>query len=168
MHLKYGYSLKGQKAVTITNPKSINYSLIAAISMKGIHSFQIFKGGVKSQDFNGFMVKLLLHLNLHEQEKDIVFFMDNASIHKNFDLRQELATQITIIYNAPYSPFLNPIEECFSLWKYLVRKSHANDERGLVEAILSGSHQIGSEDCKRFIKHSIKFLDPSFKNEDIF
>lgn len=94
--------------------------------------------------------------------------MDNASIHKNVDLRDELATQLLIIYNAPYSLFLNPVEECFSLWKHLVRKRFPQNERELIDAILYVTHKISSIDCKNFIKYSLKFHDLCFKCEDIF
>lgn len=169
MKLKYGYSKKGSKAVVITQPKSINYSLLAAISEEGgILSFQIFKGGVKSEDFNGYMVRIISQLELETIDKDVVFFMDNASIHKNLDLREEIATKILIVYNAPYSPFLNAIEECFSAWKHAVRKKKPGSERELVEAILEGSHAVSREDCKKYIKHTIKFYKQCFDLEKIF
>lgn len=167
MQQLYGYSQKGAKAVSITQPKSINYSLLAAIRNEGIIAFQIFRGSVKSADFNGFMARLISNLGLDEQQQEIVFFMDNASIHKNLDLREEIWTQITIIYNAPYSPQLNPIEECFSLWKHHVRKSRPQTERELVEAVLSAAHSISSADCRQFVRHSLGYYRDCFQLNDI-
>ena len=42
--------------------------------------------------------------------------MDNAKIHK-CNIIKPLFSHLNIFYNAPYSPFLNPIEEFFSLLK---------------------------------------------------
>lgn len=118
----YGYSKKGTKAVSLTQPKSQNYSLLAAISDDSIDAFIVFKGSVKSGDFNGFMASLMVLFKLDEYPREVVFFMDNATIHKNIGLREEIATQLAIVYNAPYTRYLNPIEECFSIWKHHIRK----------------------------------------------
>ena len=40
--------------------------------------------------------------------------MDNASIHKTNIMSKRILTTAKVIYNAPYSPELNPIEEVFS------------------------------------------------------
>lgn len=47
--------------------------------------------------------------------------MDNARSHKALGLKPFL-DNLNVLYNAPYSPFLNPIEEMFGLWKYHYRK----------------------------------------------
>ena len=46
--------------------------------------------------------------------------MDNAKIHKCKKL-QPLLSKLNILYNAPYSPFLNPIEKFFALFKHKIR-----------------------------------------------
>jgi transposase len=42
--------------------------------------------------------------------------MDNARIHKALKIFPVLDS-LNIFYSAPYSPFLNPIEEVFGTWK---------------------------------------------------
>ena len=51
--------------------------------------------------------------------------MDNTSVHKKDDLVGicEEAKQ-TILFNAPYTPDLNPIEMFFDEWKNRVRKDY--------------------------------------------
>ena len=47
--------------------------------------------------------------------------MDNARSHKAEGLKPFL-DNLNVLYNAPYSPFLNPIEEMFGLWKHYYHK----------------------------------------------
>jgi transposase len=48
--------------------------------------------------------------------------MDNAQIHKA-NILKETFSKLNIFSNAPYSPFLNPIEEFFAILKARVRKN---------------------------------------------
>jgi transposase len=60
--------------------------------------------------------------------------MDNAAIHKAKILKP-LFSKLNIFYSAPYSPFLNPIEEFFSLLKRKVRTCVHEGRRTLIENI---------------------------------
>ena len=59
-----------------------------------------------------------------------VVFMDNASTHMTEEVEEAIvATGAVIIYGAPYSPHLNPIEDYFSMYKnYLKQNSSRMDE----------------------------------------
>ncbi|KAF7685996.1 hypothetical protein CDIK_3256 [Cucumispora dikerogammari] len=47
-----------------------------------------------------------------------IYIMDNVRIHHYRELREdEEAASYRINYLPPYSPFLNPIENVFSVWK---------------------------------------------------
>ena len=46
--------------------------------------------------------------------------MDNAKIHKS-KKSLPLFCKLNIFYNAPYSPFLNPVEEFFAYLKHKIR-----------------------------------------------
>ena len=47
--------------------------------------------------------------------------MDNARIY-HAKLIMPLIEKLNFFYSAPYSPFLNPIEEFFGLLKHFIRK----------------------------------------------
>ena len=49
--------------------------------------------------------------------------MDNAPIHRS-KLLNDIYKNIKVEFNAPYSPFLNPIEEFFSEVKNNFRKKN--------------------------------------------
>ena len=63
--------------------------------------------------------------------------LDNASIHKANKIKN-LLTYLNIFYLAPYSPFMNSIEEFFGLSKYYFRSSNlinsANIDKNIVKA----------------------------------
>ncbi len=163
----YGYSKTGTRIQSTTAEKGINYSVIAAMSNEGFICFQIFKGSVKAGDFWYFMVELLKICLNRNKDRKYIFLMDNASIHhaKNYET---IKNKFTILSNAPYSPMINPIEEMFSKWKHTFRqKTHRNDE-ALVAEIVKSSTSITKKDCEGYYLHMFKFLEKSYKYEDIY
>ena len=53
-----------------------------------------------------------------------VVVMDNASIHQNPRIKEMIeATGASLIYSAPYSPDLNPIEFAFHQYKANLRRN---------------------------------------------
>ena len=51
-------------------------------------------------------------------------YMDNLSVHKAKSVQKLLKEQrFKVIFNPPYSPWGNPIEECFSVVKRDYRKA---------------------------------------------
>ena len=62
--------------------------------------------------------------------------MDNATIHHG-EVVEELFENRGFLYQylPPYSPFFNPIENMFAMWKHYVRLSKCENEDQLFEAI---------------------------------
>ena len=78
----------------------------------------IFKGLIEANDFGGFIIRLLQKYPEIEQNfEKTVFYMDNASIHKEKNLKNKLFNKKNILYGPPYTPQFNPIEEFFGLLK---------------------------------------------------
>ena len=80
--------------------------------------------------------------------------MDNASTHMTEEVEEAIvATGAVIIYGAPYSPHLNPIENYFSMYKnYLKRNSSRMDEDWRTvhhEALLTVDRDIGIKYFRR-------------------
>ncbi|OAD79466.1 hypothetical protein PHYBLDRAFT_58515 [Phycomyces blakesleeanus NRRL 1555(-)] len=70
--------------------------------------------------------------------------INNVRIHYNLSVcnwLQEINKYI-LKFLPPYSPFLNPIEECFSKLKNLVKKHSLVSKETLCERIQSSSYQI--------------------------
>lgn len=163
----YGFSKRKKQIKMITPPKSDNYSVIAALNVEGFLGFQIFRGAVKSEDFCCFLLSLVKKLELDENENNICFLMDNASIHKSCVFKDKILSRFNIIYNGPYSPELNPIEESFAKWKHLVRQKKTINEKTLIHNIVSTAPLISPQDARSYIRHSLKFFEQSFNKIDL-
>ena len=89
-----------------------------------------------------------------EGEPRSVVFLDNASTHMTEEVERAIGkTGAIVIYGAPYSPHLNPIENYFSLYKkYLKRNcSRMHDDWRAVheEALLTVDRNIGIKYFRR-------------------
>ena len=99
-----------------------NVTAIVAISNQvGIVYHEIVTTSVSMEIFNGFVTSLSTVLG----EENAIIIMDNAPIHNNCSVNND---QQQIRYLPPNSPFLNPIENCFS-----VMKSHLKQRMNIVQ-----------------------------------
>ena len=93
--------------------------------------------------------------------------MDNASIHKSkVYMTGNFNKYYTTLYNAPYSPQLNPIENCFSQIKSHVQKCNVNTERQLINAIGASIRKITSIDCLNYVMKVFNYLPLAYNKED--
>ncbi len=150
----YGYSKVGEKCLTMSSPKSENYTVISAITKGKILGYQLFKGGVTADDFGAF-IALMLQKNpeILESRSQYIFFMDNAPIHRAKSLKP-FFENFRILFNAPYSPFLNPIEEFFGNWKHNFRKKAFQNTVDIVD--------------KKYFIHSFSFFKDCLKQKSNF
>jgi transposase len=80
--------------------------------------YKIVEGSVNGQIFLDFIK------NNREELYNKTLLLDNARIHHNKDLKNYcIENNITLWYNAPYTPESNPIEYVFSLGFYLQGKN---------------------------------------------
>ena len=82
--------------------------------------------------------------------------MDNARSHHALGLRPFL-DNLNVIYSAPYSPFLNPIEEMFGLWKHHYRKINFLNNSEVIDNIYQSSKYLTTEKISKFYRHSLEF-----------
>jgi hypothetical protein len=74
----------------------------------------MIRGSVTSQDFGAFICELLnRYSHIRQNLQGYFWVMDNATIH-HASVLYDLFKNFKMCFNAPYSPFLNPVEECFS------------------------------------------------------
>jgi len=164
----FGWGTSGKKLFSKRPAKSTNYSLLAAMDITGIIGWMLFRGGVKKEDFFSFLMELVKHNDNRRWEKERpIFFMDNASIHKSkIYMTGNFNKYYTTIYNAPYSPQLNPIENCFSQIKAHVQKSKVNTENQLITAIKDSMRNITPMDCLGYVMKVFNILPLAYNKED--
>lgn len=149
----YGWAERGIRINKKKHIKKImRYSLICAISYKKIIYSKLIIGSVNAISYKIFIEELLIKLN----NKKFCLLMDNAPIHHAKIVKDLIATyENKVIYNVPYMPEYNPIEQVFSKLKSLVRQKINNHiPKKLKKNIYSSLKQIKKKDLINFYKNS--------------
>ena len=130
-------------------------SCICSISDSGRRHCIAFHSTINADIFRAYIKELISLYRLDNE--NVVFVMDNASIHK--DGIRELTQQYgcDVVFNAPYSPECNPIETIFGMWKSRVGKLSNVDIADLLRNIAACFEEITPSEVKRRITH---FLGP--------
>ena len=93
----------------------------------------LVRGKVTAEIYDAFLDHLTNEL---KNDGPIVFWMDNARIHEHAQEKYKNSMH-KVIYNAPYSPEMNPIENIFGIWKDKITKEIVNfgSEKDLIDLI---------------------------------
>ena len=185
----HGRSKIGERAtkVTVINGcKKVN--MIAAVSPSlGWVFHENTQDNVNSEKFESFINNLINFLNTNHPGEKFAFILDNAPIHrKNVLATLCINAGVVLIFLPPYSPFLNPIERCFSKIKSQVKKwLRENNDRMLAttsmefgqkgaarsklldEAISFGISKISINNVRKYLEYSRKFYPNIFQKEPI-
>ncbi|TBU11490.1 DDE-like endonuclease [Hamiltosporidium tvaerminnensis] len=151
--------MRGESAyLSVTAARSRNISVVAAMNKYGMIYYKIHERAVNGEDFKLFIKEI----NESCQRQGIltpIFVMDNARIHHYRGLNddEEIASY-RIKYLPPYSPFLNPIENVFSVWKNKVIRGGARTEPRLRILIYEKFNEITGEHCSSFYRKMLGYL----------
>ena len=97
-----------------------------------------------------------------------MFILDNARIHHYRGLNQIVQQLgLDLRYLPPYSPFLNPIENVFSVWKNLVLRRQCLNENELRSAISETFSEITYKHCDAFYRKILRYITKSSRGEVI-
>jgi transposase len=118
----YARARRGKQVITdIQGKKPLRTSVIAAYlkHIKQIIAPYVFEGYTDSKRFNDWIKKCLLPV----LKKGQIIIMDNAPFHKS-KLTRELIESVDckLLFQPPYSPDLNPIEQQWAIIKRSYRK----------------------------------------------
>lgn len=161
-----GRSLKGSPA-TIEGPlaRGNNLTVCAAIDNSGFLHYITHYGGFNDECFIRFISELKEKLN---DDKRYVYICDNVAFHKSRNLKEFIKEKkFEFLYLAPYSPMLNPIEECFAKVKMIIAKELAR-KSGIMDSVKIATSSITSDNCKGWIKHSKEFFPQCFAERPIY
>lgn len=167
-HKNYGWSEKGAPLPVNVMSKSVNYSVLGAMSQQGLIGFMIVKGPVDSIIYCAFMSNLIN--NLIEQDfllEETTFVMDNARCHK-LHLMTYIQPYFHILWTPPYTPQVNPIELMWAQFrKNVFNRESFLTEDALTYAIAQQSQTVTELNCQGFFKHSIRFYEKCLHKENI-
>ena len=94
--------------------------------------------------------------------------MDNVTFHKCTTIKEFIiASGHTVRYLPSHLPALNPIEEAFSKWKNVVRRSNCMSSDDLSVVIESGFDSITTDDCDGYYKHMKMSVRKTLNKENL-
>ena len=117
---KHCYETIGKKCVIKTHSQEVfkKYTGIFAISTKGVIGYEIYdKGGIDSVRLINFLNKFIV-----KKYKNKLIVLDNASSHRNKNVKDVIQKDNHLLYAVPYQHFTNVIEGYFSVLKSKLRK----------------------------------------------
>lgn len=149
---QYGRSVRNQRAMgKRPNNKGRVQTIIGALTLAGLEAVMCGEGWVNGEIFETYVEVCLVPVLV---PGDLVF-VDGLRAHKSVRARQlieEAGAELHFL--PPYSPWLNPIEECWSKVKALLRSAAAWTLDALRKAITDAVEAVTPEDAKAWFKHA--------------
>jgi hypothetical protein len=92
---------------------------------------------------------------------------NNVSFHRTNIVRERFAAQNCNGVVPPSSPFLNPIEEFCSAWRWKVYDYQARDQMSLLDAMNVASEDITGDLCRGWLSHARRLFPLCITRENI-
>jgi transposase len=142
---------RGERAV-VTEPFTYgrSVSVLSALSLRGVFAPMTIEGAVNGEIFDLYVEHLLAPAL---RGGDLVF-LDNVKFHYSARAVSLIeATGARVEYLPAYSPDFDPIEECISKLKTILRTLKARTKRQLGSALKYALAQVTLEDIRGWFKH---------------
>ena len=103
-----------------------------------------------------------------EQPRFVVVW-DNVSFHRAALVRNWFTNhpQFEVLYLPPYTPFLNPIEEFFSAWRWCVYDRQPHARMPLLQAMEQACGDINIGSIHGWIRHTRQYFPRCLAEENI-
>ena len=172
-----GRNIIGKRAtINVPGQRGANITMCAAISSAGLvlHKCQI--GPYNSDHLLSFLDELYQQLVPEAEREQVggnmrtfVITWDNVAFHHSHVITNWFADhpRMMSLFLPPYSPFLNPIEEFFSAWRWKVYDHRPHDQMSLLDAMDAGCRDISAEDCQGWIRHAKRFYPRCMARDNI-
>ncbi|XP_053340406.1 uncharacterized protein LOC128534595 isoform X1 [Clarias gariepinus] len=167
-----GRNLIGQRAIiNVPGQRGGNITMCAAMSQNGVVHHHAILGPYNTAHIITFLDTLyhtLTNVQRAEQMRYVIIW-DNVSFHRAALVRNWFTDHqlFTVLNLPPYSPFLNPIEEFFSAWRWKVYDRHPHQRMALLQAMEEACEDIDQASCQAWIRHSRRYFPRCLGQEDI-
>ena len=147
----YGRAAPGERVVEATSGYSgPHYTGVAALTRRGVRAPWVLEGSMDGPAFEAY-VQHVLGPTL--RRGDIVV-MDNLATHKHAVIRSLIETRgATVEFLPPYSPDLNPIEQCWAKVKAWLRQAKARTFDDLLDALADAVRAVSPADAAAWFAH---------------
>ena len=166
-----GRNIIGHRAiVNVPGQRGGNITLCAAITQNGVLHRHAHMGPYNTALILTFLDQLhnITAANQIDHMQYIVVW-DNVSFHRSALVQNwfQQHPHFTVLYLPPYSPFLNPIEEFFSAWRWKVYDLRLQAEVPLIQAMEEACDQMEVVAMQGWIRHSRRFFPRCLANDNI-
>jgi transposase len=148
----YGRAPRGERALG-SAPQNYgpNVTILGALSCTGLEAVMTVEGATDSDVFRAYVHEVLCPTL---RDGDMVI-ADNLSVHKAAGVQEAIAAQgARLLYLPPYSPDLNPIEQCWSKIKTFLRAAKARTCEALDAAVTRALVTVTASDARAWFAHS--------------
>ncbi len=147
-----------------------NITLCAAITQNGVLHHHANLGPYNANLILAFLHRLheiVTAINQVDQMRYIVVW-DNVSFHRAALVQNWFHEhpEFEVLYLPPYPPFLNPMEEFFSVWRWKVYDLRPYDRLPLIQAMEQACDHIEAASVQGWIRHTRRFFQRCLANED--
>jgi transposase len=147
----YGRAAPGERVSEATPGYSgKHYTVLAALSLTEVSATSVLEGGMTGAAFDAYVE----HVLAPSLRRGDIVLIDNLNVHKSEVAQRLLAARgARLEFLPPYSPDLNPIEQCWSKVKTVLRKVKARTFDELIEALCIAFASITVQDMQAWFAH---------------
>src|SRR5262249_44110047 len=136
---------------TVPRNKGTVTTMIGALSLVGLVALMTVEGATDADVFDAFVERVLVP----KLKPGDVVVVDNVGAHKPVAVRRKIeAPGARLVFLPPYSPDLNPIEECWSKLKAFLKSFGARTREELDLAISLGMDRVSRSDAEGWFRHA--------------
>ncbi|KAL3989085.1 hypothetical protein ACER0C_013403 [Sarotherodon galilaeus] len=166
-----GRNIIGHRAIiNVPGQRGGNITMCAAISQNGVVHHHATIGPYNTAHIIAFLDTLhdMLTVQRPEQTRYVIVW-DNVRFHRSALVRNWFTDHPSFmaLNLPPYSPFLNPIEEFFSAWRWKVYDRHPHQQVALLQAMEEACGDTDQASCQAWIRHSRRYFPRCLGLEDI-
>jgi len=149
----YGRAAPGTRVVdSVPQNYGENISLLGALSVEGLSAPMTVDGAVDTAVFRSYVEQVL---GPTLEQEDIVVW-DNLAVHQVAGIAEAIAARGAHLEPLPpYSPDLNPIEQCWGKIKTALRQARARTRRALEAALKRALRTITPADAQAWFTHCV-------------
>jgi transposase len=147
----YGRAEAGKRVTEKVPARSgENVSTIAALAIAGVRTGLSVKGAIDGETMIYFVEEMLAPT----LKRGEIVFMDNCPTHKMEEVEEAIEGRgAWVIFLPTYSPDLNPIENCWSKVKAILRTIKPRSYEELMDALVEAFSRITVQDILGWFAH---------------
>jgi transposase len=147
----YGRAAPGDRVVEATPGFSgPHYTFVATLGVTGVRAPWVFEGAMNREAFETYVQ----HVLAPTLRRGDVVLIDNLSAHKSAQARALIeARGARLEFLPPYSPDLNPIEQCWAKVKQALRAAKARTWGELLAALAPALRSVTPKDACAWFEH---------------